>query len=226
MGFALKRKVFFMKKNIRQDFKKGDIIRLFKSSGSGRWTRYSAAVKPDILEVLKFAGKKGLALAENDAPRGGKLGAHFKILKDFSADALVRELAEDRAARAAAEEAKAAEIRKALKHVLNSELVESFVTISDVGSFLIAGQKYNNFYGDGENAVEVCKCNFEDFKKSELITKRQVFAAREPLTVVKFEEPKDMTVSLQDCGEGGVKLIKNACGFAIWERKLKIFTVA
>ena len=215
-----------MEKNIRQDFKKGDIIRIFKSSGSGRWTRHSSAVKPDELELLNFAEKKGLALSGNDAPRGGKLGAHFKILKDFSSGELARALAEERAARAAAEAAKAAEIRAKLKLVLKSEPVESFATISDVGSFFIDGQKYDNFYGDGENVVEVCKCCFESFKTAELITKRQVFAASAPLTIVKFERPKDLAVSLSDCGEGGVKTIKNACGFAIWERKLKIFIMA
>ena len=215
-----------MKKNIRQFFKKGDIIRLFKSSGSGRWTRYSPAVKPDELALLKIAEIKGLAIAGNDAPRGGKLGEFFKILKDFSAAEAAKALAEERAARAAAEAAKAAEIRAKLALVLKSEPVESFATVSDVGSFLLNGEKFSNFYGDGENTVEVCECVFKDFKESELITKRQVFAAHEPLTIVKFDAPKDLAVSLHDCGEGGVKLIKNACGFVIWERKLKVFTVA
>ena len=215
MGFALKRKVFFMKKNIRQNFKKGDIIRLFKASGSGRWTRYSPAIKPDELALLKFAERKGLALSGNDAPRGGKLGEFIEILRDFT-------ICELEAMRSTEVKAR----NEAVAKVLKSELVDEFFTISDIGSFLINGEKFSNLFGDGENTVEVCKCDFEAFKKSELMTKRQVFAAREPLTVVKFEKPKDLAVSLQDCGEGGVKLIKNACGFVIWERKLKIFTVA
>lgn len=215
-----------MKKNVRQCFKKGDIIRLFKSSGSGRWTRYSPAIKPDELALLKIAEKKGLAIAGNDAPRGGKLGAHFKILRDFSAAEAAKALAEERAARAAAEAAKAAELRAKLALVLKSEPVESFATTSDVGSIKIDGTNYTNFYGDGENRVEVCKCDFEAFKESELVTKRQVYSAHEPLTIVKFDSPKDLAVSLHDCGDCEVKTIRNACGFCVWERKLKIFTAA
>ena len=207
----------------RQKFEKDEKIRLFKSIGSGRWTRYRPAVKPDELELLKFAEKKGLARAGNDAPRGGKLGAFFEVLADFSAGEIAAALAEERAALAAAEAARAAELRETLKRVLKSEVVESFVTTSDIGSFLIDGQKYDNFYGDGENTVEVCKCNFEDFKNSELITKRQVFAPNEPLTIIKFENPKELAVSLYDCGDDKVKTIENACGFCVWARKLKIF---
>ena len=207
----------------RQKFEKNEKIRLFKSSGSGRWTRYRPAVKPDELELLKFAEKKGLARFANDAPRGGKLGAFFEILADFSAGEIAAALAEERAARAAAEAAKAAEIRETLKRVLKSEVVESFVTTSDIGSFLIDGQKYDNFYGDGENTVEVCECDFDDFQKSKLITKRQVFAPNEPLTIVKFENPKELAVSLHDCDSSKAKIVKNACGFCVWARKLKIF---
>lgn len=110
--------------------------------------------------------------------------------------------------------------------VLNSRVVDLFETSSDIGSFKIDGQLYSNFYGDGANRAEICACNFADFKKAKLLTRRQVFNRAEPITIVKYESPRRIEVSLDDCdNSAGVKVIDNVCGFVIWACKIKIFVI-
>ena len=66
--------------------------------------------------------------------------------------------------------------------------------------------------------------DFDAFKKADKITRRQVYNVKEPITVVKFDVPKIVNVSLSDVDDSaGVKAIGNVCGFAIWSRMLKIF---
>lgn len=52
---------------------------------------------------------------------------------------------------------------------LKSEKIRWFSTFSDVGDFVIDGVHYSNFWGDGENRVEICECNFTEFQKAECI---------------------------------------------------------
>ena len=107
---------------------------------------------------------------------------------------------------------------------MKSTVVKIFTTISDVGSIKIDGVCYSNFYGDGENTIEIDECDFNEFKTSEILTRRQIYNPKFPITIVKFDNPKAIEVSLSDCDESfGVERIDNACGFVIWSRKAKVF---
>lgn len=153
------------------------------------------------------------AVSRNDAPRGGKWGEHFEILKYFTTNSLTKKMDADRAA-----------LEKILAVIPRAEMVDCFDTSSDVGAIKINGAYYTNFYGNGDNRVEVCSVDFDAFKKADKITRRQVYNVKEPISVVKFDAPKTINVSLSDVDDSAdVKTIGNVCGFAIWSRKLKIF---
>ena len=202
-----------MKRTKKEKYTKGEKLMRYKLCGSGKWSSYKEIVKGEELEMLEYAASKGLVLFGNDAPRGGKLGKFIEILRDFT----VSELEAMRSAELKARD-------EALAKVLKSELVDEFFTASDIGSIKIDGICYSNFYGDGENRVEVCKRNFENFKIAEVLTRRQVFNPKKPITIMKFDAPKAIEIALSDVDEKlGVRKIENACGFVIWERKAKIF---
>lgn len=196
----------------QKKYTKAEKIYLYRVEGSGRWTRYKDRLTPEETRLLNNACACRYAKRANSAPRGGKHGEHYEILKSFTADTLRR-----KAARAA----KAFEAK--LAQVLPSEKIDCFSTISDRGQIVIDGKDYSNFYGDGENAVEVCAVDADAFRAAEYITRRQVYEPRGRLTVEKFDAPKALTVSETDCGRGGQITIKNAVGFCVWERKAKIF---
>ncbi len=191
---------------------KAEKIYLYRADGSGRWTRYKDRLTLEETRLLDYACAVKYAKRANSAPRGGKHGEHYEILKSFTADTLRR-----KAARAA----KAFEAK--LAQVLPSEKIDCFSTISDRGQIVIDGKDYSNFYGDGENAVEICAVDADAFRAAEYITRRQVYESRGRLTVEKFDAPKTLTISATDCGRGGQIIIKNAVGFCVWERKAKIF---
>ena len=66
--------------------------------------------------------------------------------------------------------------------------------------------------------------NFKEFKTSEILTRRQIYNPKFPITIVKFDAPKTIEVSRYDCDESlGSERIDNACGFVIWSRKVKVF---
>ena len=202
-----------MKRVKKEKYAKGEKLIRYKLCGSGKWSSYKEIVKGEELEMLEYAASKGLALFGNDAPRGGKCGKFIEILRDFT----VSELEAMRSAELKARD-------EALAKVLKSELVDEFFTASDIGSIKIDGICYSNFYGDGENKIEVCKCNFEAFKNAEVLTRRQIFNSKEPITIVKFDAPKTIEVALSDVDATfGVRKIEKVCGFVIWERKAKIF---
>lgn len=205
-----------MKKTIDNiKYTKGTKIRRYKQVSSGRWTNYQSALTPDEERLMWYAVANKYAVNRNDAPRGGKWGDHFEILKYFTTNSLTKKMDAERAAR-----------EKALATIPPAEFVEDFRTISDIGSFKIDGACYSNFWGDGSNRAEICTVDLSAFNTAKLITRRQVYNPKEPITIVKYALPKTINVSFCDCDDSfGAKVIDNVCGFAIWSRKLKIFTV-
>jgi len=200
---------------------KYDKIRQYAKRG-----KYNVPLLSDEQKTLfLYAVKKGYLAEKNDAPRNGKIGLHYEVLRYFDDDRLSTAMYADR--RRAARDARRRQdaLKKACAEVLPADYTDYFCTRSDIGSFKIDGNTYSNFYGDGDNRVEVCAVDFAAFKAAEKITRRQIFNAKSPITIVKFDAPKTINVSLSDIDESaGVKTIDNACGFAIWEHKLKIFT--
>lgn len=194
-------------------YKTGTKIYKFKLGGSGRWTNYYSAIVEDELALLNFAQSLGYVVSGNDAPRGGKTGDYFKVVKYFTTNSMEKKRAEYIKNR-----------RAALESVLESVRVNVFSTISDIGSFKIDGVCYSNFYGDGRNIVEVCACDAAEFAKREIVSRRQVFNKNEPFSLVKFDAPETVKVAVSDVDNSfGVREVKNALGFCIWCAKLKIF---
>lgn len=202
-----------MKKEIKEIYIKGEKIRRYKAAGNGAWSCYKETLSSKDMDFFRYAATKGYVIFGNDAPRGGKLGEYIEVVKDFTRPEL--------------EEKKALEIKERdenLSKVLKSTVIKTFATSSDVGSIKIDGISYSNFYGDGDNTVEVCECDFNEFQSAEILTRRQIFSPKFPITIVKFDAPKTIEVSLDDCDESfGSERIDNACGFVIWSRKVKVF---
>lgn len=194
-------------------YTKGEKIYKLRATGSGKWVKYVSAIPTAELKLLEFAEFHGFVQSGNDAPRGGKLGDFFEVLKPFDFETLKK-------AKAEAE----AEARRISDLVLKSEKVCDFVTFSDEGSFKIDGVHYSNFWGDGTNRAEICEADEKEFKEANFLTRRQFYAPNEKITIVKFDKPKSITVSKCDCYENmGERTIERALGFVIWSRKLKIF---
>lgn len=202
-----------MKKIENIKYTKGTKVRRYNQVSSGRWTNYQDALTAAEERLMWYAVAHKYAVSRNDAPRGGKWGEHFEILKYFTTNSLTKKMNAERVS-----------LEKALSDIPRAELLDSFETVSDIGSIKICGACYTNFYGDGDNRAEVCAVDFDAFKKAKKITRRQVYNAKEPITIVKFDAPKTINVSLSDVDDSaGTKTIDNVCGFAIWSRKLKIF---
>lgn len=194
-------------------YKVNTIIRRFVLQNSGRWTNYGNALSGDERKLLEYARLKGYVVCGNDAVRGGKLGEHFKVVKYFTTNSLLKK-----------QKAEEKELARKLESCLKCDRVNRFATISDIGCIVVDDVKYSNFYGDGENIVEVCECDFDDFKKAEIITRRQIFNQKQPISIVKFDALKSIKVSNFDCDDSfGSTIIDNVCGFCIWERKMKVF---
>lgn len=199
-----------MKKEI---YIKGEKIRRYKAAGNGSWSCYKETLSLKDMDFFRYAATKRFVVFGNDAPRGGKLGEYIEVVKDFTRTELQEKMFLEIKAR-----------DEDLSKVLKSTVIKTFATSSDVGSIKIDGMSYSNFYGDGENTVEVCECDFNEFKAAETLTRRQVFTPKSPITIVKFDAPKTIEVSLDDCDESfGSERIDNACGFVIWSRKAKVF---
>lgn len=199
---------------------KYDKIRQYERVSRGN----KSLLTPEQKKLFKYALRRGYLVEKNDAVRNGKSGLHYEVLHYFDDERLREKMyAEERRAQRDAKR-RAEDLKKACAEVLPADYVDYFETISDIGSFKIDGNTYSNFYGDTDNSVEVCAVDFAAFKTAEKITRRQVYNAQEPITIVKFDAPKTINVSLSDVDESaGAKTIDNVCGFAIWSRKLKIF---
>lgn len=198
---------------MKDKYYKWDKIRLFEMGNK----KYNKLVSDANLEVLQFAQSRGYVQRLNDAKRGGKLGEYFLVKRYFDFERMKKSMFADRDRRERA-------LKRALKSVLPADKIDSFGIISDIGSIVVDGVKYSNFYGDGFNTVEVCECDFDAFKKAEIITRRQIYNKVEPITIVKFDALQSIKVQLVDCDETeGFKVVDNVCGFAIWERKMKVF---
>lgn len=194
-------------------YTKGQKIYKFKLVGSGQYSSYKVAIKEPLYTTLKYALHIGLLKPENDASRGVKLGDYFHVVKDFDTEFVELKRKEAKAAKDEIESA-----------VLPNSISDIFTTMSDNGFFVIDGVKYSNFYGNGENRVEVCKCDFEAFKDAKMLTRRQAYSPNDPITIIKFDAPKAISVKISDIDdEFGTREIENACGFVIWAKKLKIF---
>lgn len=192
---------------------KGQKIYKNKLAGSGKYSTYRPAISSSEKTLLDYAVHHSLVISGNDAVRGGKLGDYYLILKDFDGEVIDQKRKE--------------EIKEKVRidaAILPTVWSGEFQTISDIGCIVIDGVEYSNFYGDGDNNVDIYKCDFEEFKKAELITRRQVYNPNDPITIVKFDAPKTISVKICDANDKfGAREIENACGFVIWERKLKIF---
>ena len=199
----------------KQIYKKGEKIRRYKMADQGSWSCYKDALSLKDMDFFRYAATKRYVTFGNDSSRGGKLGEYIEVVKDF--------------ARAELEEKMSLEIKardEALSKVLKSTVVKIFTIISNIGSIKIDGVYYSNFDGAGENTVEVCECDFNEFKTAKILTSRQVFSPKFPITIVKFDEPKTIEVSRYDCDDSfGSERIDNACGFVIWSRKAKVFVI-
>ena len=194
-------------------YTKGQKIYKFKLAGSGQYSSYKVAIKKPLYTTLKYALHIGLLKPENDVSRGVKLGDCFRVVKDFDTEFVELKRKEAKAAR---DEIEAS--------VLPNRISDMFTTMSDNGFFVIDGVEYSNFYGNGENRVEVCKCDFEAFKDAKMLTRRQAYSPNDPITIIKFDAPKAISVKISDIDdEFGTREIENTCGFVIWAKKLKIF---
>lgn len=197
-------------------YKKNDKIYIYKLGGSGRWTNYQRALSDCEQDLLTFAQVQGYVVRGNDAPRGGKSGEHFLVKKFFTTNSMTKRLAERVKAR-----------NEQLSAVLESEKVNSFGTMSDIGSIKIDGACYSNFYGDGWNTIEICKCDESKFANAKYLSRREVYNSKQPITIMKFRLPKTISISKSDCDDSlGVIKVENVLGFVIWERKAKIFVKA
>lgn len=188
----------------------GDDFRRYTASGSGKWTSYRERVVP---QLWADAVKLGWAVARNDAPRGGKLGEHYLAKRRFSALAVKREL--NRRARRLARDLAAV--------CPNTELRRE-QTVSDIGSFVIDGRAYSNYYGDGLNQVRVCEVDAAQFRTDRFVSRREVYDLSAQFYDVRFDEPRTVRVAKYDCEpDGDSYVFDNVVGFAIWSRVLKIF---
>lgn len=188
-------------------------IHTTKRIHTGKWTNYTDALPLEERVVLNAACRYKLAKRGNDAPRGGKQGNFIEILKFFTTNSILKRM-----------EIEKEEEMKKISKVIVAEKIDSFEIISDFGSIIIDGVAYSNFLGKGATCADVFKCNFEEFKNAELITRRQVYNPNDPITIIKFDAPKAISVKISDIDdEFGTREIENACGFVIWAKKLKIF---
>lgn len=192
-------------------FEAGAVVRLYKKSGSGKWTQYKRTISDDTAALLIDGERRGFVASGNDAARGGRLGCYYKILKSFTA-ADLEKLRQD----------EQKELKKQLAEVLPSQTLRDFHTVSDKGAFKIDKKLYKNFYGDGLNRVKIKLVNFEAFKRARLVSRRQVFRPGEPFFMRKFRAPRDIKLFNYDCGRVFVHIV-SACGFCIWERSLTVF---
>lgn len=194
-------------------YTKGTKVYIFKLGGSGRWTNYQRALTDDEQDLLVFAQIQGYVTRENDAKRGGKSGEHFFVKKYFTTNSMAKKRAELVKAR-----------NQALAQVLPCEKVDEFRTISDIGSIKIDGACYSNFWGDGDNIIEVCRCDESAFHTAKYLSRREIYNSKQPITINKFESPKTIVISNCDCDDSfGAVELENVLGFVIWERKAKIF---
>ncbi len=194
-------------------YTKGQKIYKYRLSSSGQCATYKGAIQEPLKSTLEYACALGYVQNSNDVSRVSRLGECYIVIKNFDSKVLEKRRKEEK------------KIKEDIDaSVLPNKVIEFFTAKSNNGKFVIDGVEYSNFYGNGENRVEVCKCDFDEFKDAKMLTRRQAYSPNEPITIVKFDEPKTIEVKLCDSDDNfGIRQIENACGFCIWERKLKIF---
>lgn len=188
--------------------------------------RYNVPLLSESQKALfEFAKKKGYLAERNDAPRNAKAGLYFEVLKYFDEDRLEAAMNAERRRRVREMNALKKAREEACKEVLKCDVVEIFSTISDIGKIIVNDTEYSNFYGDTTNTIEVCAVNAAEFRQAKYLTRRQIYNPEESIAIVKFATPRTLEVKLSDVDSRyGSKEIKSALGFAIWSRKMKIFT--
>lgn len=198
---------------MKKEYKKGEKIRMFKPAGSESWKKYVSAISAKDLDLLKYACSKLWVRKANDAPRGGKSGDFFEVLRDFSLQELKSTM-----------EAEVSALNDKLAHTLKTEIMDGFSTISNIGSFVIDSVAYSNFNRNKYSKVEICTCNASDFKTARYLSKREIYNAKEPISIVRFEASKTIMVANSDTYKHlGETKIDNVLGFAIWSGKLRVF---
>ena len=190
---------------------KYDKIRQFERRGG----RLVPLISDNQKKLFSYAAKMGFLTIKNDAPRNAKIGLYYEVLRFFDEDRLREKMFAQRR-RDAKKDSPAP--------VVSSTVVERFLVQSLTGGIKIDGTMYSNFSEDETITSEICEVDFGEFQRAEKITRRQVFNPNEPLTIVKFPEPREIEVALSDVDASfGVKKIARVCGFAVWAHKLKIF---
>jgi hypothetical protein len=172
-------------------------------------------------ELLTHAVKLGHAKCSNDAKRGGKLGEHYLITKYFTTNSMRRKI--DVYEREI--QRKCDEFNRKLATIPATIKIRELYTISDVGSIIVNGESHSNYYGDGENVVEIVKVDANEFKNAEFVTRRQLYNPNNKIEIVKFDNPQTITIAECDCNpECEIYSIDNVIGYAIWSKKMKIYT--
>ena len=195
-------------KNI-EIFKKGEKIHT-----TGRGSRcFTKLISASDLALLKLAARYGYARLGNDAPRGGRTGDYYEILRTFTPCDIA--LAVD------------ARAKEKMKRVLALPAIApnaTHATWSDIGSFIVNGEAIGNFKGDGENAVEIYNVSPVAWSCARDICPEQITG--EQCLIRKFETPRELQIAKYDCEPNGAMItIGNAVGFAVVSGKIKVFKV-
>ena len=181
---------------------------------TGRGSRcFTKLISDSDLALLKLAARHGYARFGNDAPRGGRVGDYYEILRTFTPCDI------DLAVHARAKE-------KMKRDWALPEIApdETHTTYSDIGSFIVNGEAIGNFKGDGENSVEIYNVSPVAWACAREICKEQI--AGEQCFVRKFEKPQELQIAKYDCEPNGAMItIAGAVGFAVSVGKIKVFKI-
>lgn len=190
-------------------FKKGEKIHI-TGLGSRCFTKLIA---DSDLALLRLVVRFGYARFGNDAPRGGRTGDYYEILKTFTPCDIALKLA-----------ASAKEREERLLSLPTMAPVDSFETYSDIGSIIVNGEMFGNFKGDGTNAVEIYNVNLFAWDLCSEICPEQIMGKQR--VVRKFDKPQELRIAAYDCEpDGEMIVIKNVIGFAVVYGKIKVFKV-
>lgn len=190
-------------------FKKGEKIHT-----TGKGSRcFTKLIADSDVAMLRLAARLGYARWGNDAPRGGRTGDYYEILRSFVPADIA--LAVD--ARARAREARLLALPVMAPNAL-------YFTDSDVGSFIVNGEMLGNFKGDGTNAVEIYNVNPTAWESAREICKEQITG--EECLVRRFDNPQELRIAKYDYAPGaGMIVIENVIGFAVVYGKIKVFKI-
>ena len=195
-----------------EKYYKYDKIRLNAQSENG----LVRLINDADLKVLKYAQKCGFTQLLNDSPNRDDLGYFFLVKRFFEFKRMKSSMYADISR-------KSRHLKK-IKSLLKREKLYEFFTSSHIGYFVVNNKQYSNFHGVGDNSILVFKCDFNEFKNTQIITPRQIYNTNKPITILKFDELKTIQIALSDEADcTDFKIIKNVCGFCIWKRSMLVF---